>query len=59
MNERPSSIGHKYARPSAMSPYLHAFLLNEMKLRPADQIVEWQTRLSKLFRYMLRHGMPI
>jgi uncharacterized protein YjbI with pentapeptide repeats len=45
--------------PSPMSPYLHAFLLNEMKLRPADQIVEWQTRLAKLFSYMLRHGMPM
>jgi len=44
--------------PSAMSPYLHPFLLNEMKLRPVEQIVEWQTRQSKLFRYMLRHGKP-
>ncbi len=45
--------------PSAISKYLHAFLLNEIKLRPADQMVEWQTRLSKLFSYMLRHGMPM
>jgi NACHT domain len=45
--------------PSAISQYLHAFLLNEMKLRTVEQLVDWQTRLSKLFGYMLRHGMPM
>jgi uncharacterized protein YjbI with pentapeptide repeats len=30
-----------------------------MKLRPIEQILAWQTRLSKLFSYMLRHGMPM
>jgi hypothetical protein len=45
--------------PSAISQYLHRFLLNEMKLRPVEQLVEWQTRLAKLFSYMLRHGMPM
>jgi uncharacterized protein YjbI with pentapeptide repeats len=49
----------KICGPSAISPYLHAFLLDEMKLRPVEQMAEWQTRLSKLFNYMLRHGMPM
>ena len=45
--------------PSAISQYLHMFILNELALRPVQQMVEWQDRLSKLFGYMLRHGMPM
>jgi Pentapeptide repeats (8 copies) len=45
--------------PSAISQYLHPFLLNEMKLQSVEQISRWQSHLSKLFNYMLRHGMPM
>jgi uncharacterized protein YjbI with pentapeptide repeats len=45
--------------PSAMTQYLHAFLLNEIKLRSKPELLEWQERLAKLFSYMLQHGMPM
>ncbi len=45
--------------PSAMSQYLHTFLLNEIELRDAGIQAKWQTHLAKLFSYMLRHGMPM
>ncbi len=45
--------------PSAISQYLHVFLLNEMELRAVDEVAQWQARLCKLFGYMLRHGMPM
>ncbi len=45
--------------PSPMSRYLHVFLLNEIKLRPASELTEWQKRLARLFGYMLRNGMPM
>ena len=45
--------------PSVMSRYLHSFLLNEMRLRPSTEVIQWQERLAKLFSYMLRHHMPI
>jgi len=45
--------------PSAISQYLHVFLLNEIKLRPVQELSGWQQNLSKLFSYMLRHGMPM
>jgi uncharacterized protein YjbI with pentapeptide repeats len=45
--------------PSALSKYLHSFLLNELTFLPQDQIAEWQSHLSGLFNYMLRHGMPM
>lgn len=45
--------------PSAMSRYLHSFLLNEMRLRLSADANQWQERLAKLFSYMLRHHMPI
>jgi uncharacterized protein YjbI with pentapeptide repeats len=45
--------------PSAISRYLHAFLLNETKLRLPQELAQWQLRLTKLFSYVLRHGMPM
>ena len=45
--------------PSAITPYLHSFLLNEIKLRSSDELAQWQTRLASLFSYMLQHGMPM
>jgi Uncharacterized low-complexity proteins len=45
--------------PSAVSRYLHVFLLNEIKLRPLHDLTEWQVGISKLFNYMLQNGMPM
>ena len=45
--------------PSAITPYLHDFLLNEMKLRSPEELAQWQNRLARLFSYMLRNGMPM
>jgi hypothetical protein len=35
--------------PSAITPYLHDFLLNEIKLRTNEELVQWQKRLVSLF----------
>jgi uncharacterized protein YjbI with pentapeptide repeats len=45
--------------PSAISRYLHTFILNETKLRTPEELPQWQSRLTKLFSYVLRHGMPM
>jgi len=45
--------------PSAITPYLHNFLLNEMKLHSIEELAQWQNRLASLFSYMLRNGMPM
>ena len=45
--------------PSAISRYLHDFLLSELKLRPDEKLAKLQGRLAKLFSYMLRQGMPM
>jgi uncharacterized protein YjbI with pentapeptide repeats len=45
--------------PSAMSHYLHTYLLNEIKLHSVDALALWQDRLAALFSYVLRHGMPM
>jgi hypothetical protein len=42
--------------PSAISRYLHAFLLNEIS---GPGVAGWQDCLSKLFSYTLRNGMPM
>lgn len=45
--------------PSPISEYLHVFMVNEMRLHSASQLIPWQETLAKLFSYMLRHGMPM
>ena len=45
--------------PSVISRYLHAFLLEEIALQPTTELTQWQVQLTKLFNYMLRHGMPM
>jgi uncharacterized protein YjbI with pentapeptide repeats len=45
--------------PSAMSKYLHTFLLNEVALRSKEDSAEWQNRLAKLLGYTIRHGLPM
>jgi uncharacterized protein YjbI with pentapeptide repeats len=44
---------------SAMTGYLHNFLLNEVRLRQIEELEKWQNGLAKLFSYMLLHGMPM
>lgn len=45
--------------PSAVSPYLHVFLINEIKLRSVHDLAQLQVEISQLFNYMLQHGMPM
>ena len=45
--------------PTAISRYLHTFLLNELRLRDPEEIDRWQRRLTALFSYLLRSGMPM
>jgi len=45
--------------PRAMSRYLHAFLLNEVRLRSRPELESWQERLIRLFNFVLRHEMPM
>lgn len=45
--------------PSAMSHYLYEFLLNELALRGVPDIARVQDVFTKLFSYVLRHGMPM
>jgi len=45
--------------PSAVTEYLHVFLLNEVKGREIADICHWRDNLSQLFKYSLLHGMPM
>ena len=45
--------------PSAMSGYLHTFLLNEVRLRSHTELEGWQDQLTRLFNFVLRHAMPM
>jgi uncharacterized protein YjbI with pentapeptide repeats len=45
--------------PSAISQYLHIFLINEIKLRPQEKVIQWQKHLISLFNQILKHGLPM
>ena len=45
--------------PSAMSEYLHTFLMNEVRLRSHTEVEAWQDQLTRLFNFVLRHAMPM
>lgn len=45
--------------PSAITPYLHNFLLAELRLKDALAVDRWQDSLTRLFSYMLQNGLPI
>jgi uncharacterized protein YjbI with pentapeptide repeats len=45
--------------PSAMTEYLHTFLLNEVRLRSHTDLGKWQDQLTRLFNFVLRHAMPM
>ena len=45
--------------PSAMSEYLHTFLLNEVRLRSHTELEGWQEQFTRLFNFVLRHAMPM
>ena len=42
-----------------MSEYLHTFLLNEVRLQSHTELERWQEQLTRLFNFVLRHGMPM
>jgi hypothetical protein len=45
--------------PSAITPYIHRFLLDEIKLKIPEELAQWQGQLARLFSYMLQHDMPM
>jgi uncharacterized protein YjbI with pentapeptide repeats len=45
--------------PSAVSPDLHLFVMNETKLRDRVELERWQSRLSQLFSDLFSFGMPM
>jgi uncharacterized protein YjbI with pentapeptide repeats len=45
--------------PSAMTRYLRTFVHNEIRLRPPEELREWQIRLTNSFNSVLKHGMPM
>jgi uncharacterized protein YjbI with pentapeptide repeats len=45
--------------PSAMSQYLHTFLLNEVRLHSHAELGRWQQQFTRLFNFVLRHAMPM
>jgi uncharacterized protein YjbI with pentapeptide repeats len=45
--------------PSAMSEYLHTFLLNEVRLQSHTDLERWHEQLIRLFNFVLRHAMPM
>lgn len=45
--------------PGAMTENLHAFLLNEVRLRSHAELESWQEQLTRLFNFVLRHAMPM
>lgn len=45
--------------PSAISDYLHTFLINEVRLRSHEELDRWQVQFTRLFNFVLRHGMPM
>jgi uncharacterized protein YjbI with pentapeptide repeats len=45
--------------PTAMTEYLHTFLLNEVRLRLHTELEAWQEQLTRLFNFVLRHAMPM
>ena len=45
--------------PSAMTEYLHSFLLNEVRLRSDTELGRWQEQFTRLFNFVLLHAMPM
>jgi hypothetical protein len=45
--------------PSAISQYLHVFLVNELRIRAATDLQKWQASLALHFSHVLKHGMPM
>ena len=45
--------------PTAMSEYLHTFLMNEVRLRSRTEVERWQDQLTRLFNFVLRYAMPM
>jgi uncharacterized protein YjbI with pentapeptide repeats len=45
--------------PTAISEYLHTFLINEVRLRSQEELERWQEQFTRLFNFVLRHAMPM
>jgi len=49
----------KWCGPTAMSPYIHTFLLDEIALLNTKETYQWQQHFTRLFTYLMRYGMPM
>lgn len=49
----------KWCGPTAMSRYIHKFLLVEVSLREKDVVNNWQRHLCRLMSYVFKYGMPM
>jgi len=49
----------KWCGPTAMSPYIHTFLMDEIALLNMEEIAKWQQHFTRLLTYLMRHGMPM
>ncbi|MDD4912344.1 MAG: pentapeptide repeat-containing protein [Sideroxydans sp.] len=49
----------EWCGPTAMSHYIHQFLMDEVALLNKKEVDKWQQHFTRLFSYLLRHGMPM
>lgn len=49
----------KWTGPTALSPFIHKFLIAEVALENIDEVMEWHSHFTRLFNYVLAHGMPM
>lgn len=49
----------EWCGPTALSPYIHKFLMAEVALVDMGEIAKWQDHFTRLFSHLLRHGMPM
>ena len=49
----------KWCGPTALSPYIHKFLIAEVALVDKEEITKWQEHFTCLFSHLLCHGMPM
>lgn len=49
----------EWCGPTALSPYIHKFLMAEVALLNMDEVAKWQEHFTRLFNHLLCHGMPM
>ncbi|EKD98734.1 MAG: Pentapeptide repeat protein, partial [uncultured bacterium] len=49
----------EWCGPTALSPYIHQFLMDEVALVNKEDVAKWQAHFTRLFSHLLHHGMPM